>query len=310
MAVKNRMWLDLFKLCLVLLIFASTSVAQKKTVESELEIVMLEPVIVVKGEVNGHVVNVMLDTCAWPNIIGSHMRGKIKGEITRYGPENDSRDFCTSDNLTIAGNNSSLSRKIGLLDLSPLTESVGTRIDAIIGSPFLVGRIVEFDFENEKIRFLTDQPNRKFSETTKIQFNQSGFPTIELNFGECKATFWLDMAYNGSLSVNSSTYHSLQKFTSFKKGDNFEKQTFDKELGFQRNTSQREFAERLTIFGNEHQNVSVSISAKSNKVNKIGLEILKQYLVVMDLELGELKLRPNEQLATSRNRSLQPNAKR
>lgn len=255
--------------------------------ETEIEIVEISPVIVLKGQINGTPANIFFDTGAWPNIIGTHMESVLLGPVESVGTD-VTYNLCDWRNLKAGHFMSANQGKIWLTDLAPMKESVGIRIDAVAGTPFSLGRIVEIDFENRKFR-IPDNPTTSYEFSKKLEFDKTGSPIVELRIGNTESRFLVDTGFNGFLSVNEALASSLKQDGLARVDGEIIAQVYSK--GFITDKQELLSLESQEIFDYEFRALPLAVS--SGETNKIGLAVLKAFHVSLDLKRGELRLSKN-----------------
>lgn len=248
----------------------------------EVEIIQISPVIVLKGYINGKQANVLFDTGSWPNAIARHMKSSLSGAIEEVDTAKAQYEVCRWDNLQVGHFFSVNKGSIPLLDLSLLVESVGSRIDAIAGTPFAAGREFKIDFESKKF-LIEDRPKSAFYEIVKdIEFDKLGRPWIELEIGTHREKFLVDTGFSGFLGVNQSLAESLEKNGFAKKSGEVEVQFYAD--GIKTEKKVLIAMQTQNIFGYEFQNMPVQVSNSPESENTIGLKLLEAFNVSLDLK--------------------------
>ena len=260
---------------------------ERNETRNEIEIVTFSPVIVLKGNVNGQQVNVLFDTGSWPNIVGSHLKAKLKGPIETLSPTNGGFEVCNSSNLKLGVHESSNTGRICLLDLTSMKDAAGTEIDAIAGIPFSIGRVVQIDFDNEKFS-LQDDATGTYEIVENLRFDELGRPWIELAIGATREKFLIDTGFDGFLSVNHTVAETLKKSGLGEESGNVLAQVYSNGVESRKESTFE--IKSQTIFGTEFTHIPVLVSKDPNSPNKIGLKLMKHFNVMFDLKFGKLRL--------------------
>ncbi len=258
---------------------------------SQIEIVNLSPLIVVKGNVNGRPANVIFDTGSWPNAIGNHLESELEGPIESVVSGNERFDVCPWQNLAIGELKSADAGRICLLDLAMLSEEVGIEIDAIAGTPFAVGRVFEIDFENERfaIGYGSSDP---FEVDLEIEFDELGRPFVQLKIGNRSENFLVDTGFEGFVTVDAAFGKYLKENGIAR--DNGEKSMQVYADGFKTSKMSSLYIEKQEVFGYEFRHLPVLVGANSKADNSIGLALLKCFNVSLDLAQGKMRLNRNK----------------
>lgn len=279
-------------LCLTPSRVVGQQLAQAST---QIEVVEMKPLIILRGDVNGQRANVLFDTGTFPNVIDKKLKSQLAGQIREKKMVKGNFDFCEPSNLKVGGYRSFHNTEVLLLNLRPMFEGVGLTVDAIIGTPFFAGRIIGIDFDKGEFEFRDDRPMDS-EVVVDVGFDKYRRPILEVNFGSSKSKLLLDTGFNGCLKLSAATFAAVKDNLSFREGKKTLSIIYGSK-GFKKSPNKHVIIESIELFGQKFKDVPLTVADASDsdgQTDLIGMEMLRRFNVTLDLRNGKLGLTRNK----------------
>jgi len=122
-------------------------------------------------------VNLLLDTGASVSVINTtaakRLRLKFGHQIAVRGVETAQTGYALKP-LNLKAEDFQLSSPALAVDLQTLSSSCAQPVDGLLGADFFRGRVVQIDFEANKLRIIPAQPDSKFADSLPLQLRPCG----------------------------------------------------------------------------------------------------------------------------------------
>lgn len=174
-------------------------------------------------------------------------------------------------------------------DLSLLREASGRNIKGILGMPFFVAHIVQFDFESNEISILPgDAASQKsWGESVAVFGTESNLPVVLARVAGSNEDepFVVDTDFNGSISLRAELFDYLVEQGAISQPTSIDTALVNKIA--KRSTGR---LSALEIGSHEQKDLNVS---RGGEMSRIGLSYLRRYLATLDFGRTRLFLKPN-----------------
>lgn len=178
---------------------------------------------------------------------------------------------------------------VGAIDLTNFNASAETTVHGIFGMDFLKNYIVQFDFDDGRLRFLSSLPVDDIGPEIPLVANGDNSPWIELDlFTGNRQNFLIDTGSNSGICVPRDEFDAavmagrIQSIT----------ESTHMSISGQRAESSIGIAGSLRLGPFVDRGVSISSRERSRVANRLGLGCLSRYLVTLDFMNGRIFLKP------------------
>jgi predicted aspartyl protease len=171
-------------------------------------------------------------------------------------------------------------------DSAIVAQMSGRNIEGTVGMPLFLAKVVQLDFDHRRIRILpaTTSPSSDWGQPINVSFNEGKLPTIDVELpGGVKSTCIVDTGCDGTISLSSELFAKLvatQKIIPREDG-----------TVFQANGIKVIHVGRLASAKiGDFENASLEVD-DGGKLNSIGLQYLRRFLVTLDLGRKQIYLK-------------------
>lgn len=222
----------------------------------------------------------LVDTGASIHVFASHLLPVLDGEVQRSNPDAHGNilAICPAQDIQVQGLRDCRSAPAAVADLSGFSS---TRIDGVLGMPFLCDRVLEIDFDDRRLRILTDTADRK-GERLEVLLDADGLPRLtDVTVDRMPFVCLLDTGMNSACSLNAKMFDLLRLAGSIT------------EVRWVTSTgvhgdarTQMGVASTVSIGAFTFSNVPVVRAAQ----NKVGIDLIRRFNLAVDFPRRELVL--------------------
>lgn len=240
-----------------------------------------DDVVTVPVTIDGREVPMLLDSGASTVFLHSSYRHQLSGQA---GVNAGAVSFHDAPAMRIGEATWTCPDPVGCVDHGPLRAATGRPIAGALGIPFFRNRLIELDFDRSRI--VVHPASEKATlpdDALPLTYTDTGLPMIQITLGaDHTESVIVDTGFTGSLSLNWSAFHELNKRGELQEESPRQIATI---RGFH---SVRHGTVALTTIG-PHQLHELSVDS-SQESSRIGLGLLRRFHSVIDVQNDKLHL--------------------
>jgi hypothetical protein len=175
--------------------------------------------------------------------------------------------------------------RVACHDMTHFQEASARKIEGFIGMPLFREHIVQFDFDDRRLRILptSASPSQDWGSAYNIAFTNQKLPTIDIELaGGNKETCIIDTGYDGTMSLESRLFSKLIEDNSILARDNI---PFVQANGLKQTRAGQLSKVKLGEFESTDRRVK-----DGGKESRIGLTYLRQFRITFDCPRGRIYL--------------------
>jgi hypothetical protein len=269
-----------------LLHLQAVSFGQNENIAFEIERDRGQFAILVPVDLNGLSIHLVLDTTAPFHLFDKKLIPHIKGPA---GQSSTGRTEIRSNQLLSAfGLRDSYAEYVLVVDVASLwnlSPAADKRVDGVLGLPFLEYRVISMDFDDNKIR-VSRQNDTGTADGTVLNVlrDDERTPYLDVSVGGQELLFEIATAFSGAVGIPKSRFDSLKDLGLLSGQHTYEYSNFGK-------LTKARAARISAIHIGPFELRDVPVFECSS--NKIGMELIRKFNVILDLGRNEITLKKN-----------------
>lgn len=180
--------------------------------------------------------------------------------------------------------------RVACHDMTHFQEASGQKIEGFIGMPLFREYIVQFDFDDRRLRILpqSTSPNQDWGTEYKVSSSSQGLPTIAVELaGGSEEDCIIDTGYTGTLSLESRLFSSLINDKTMHSGH-------DVMLAQANGHKQLQTGRLSKVKLGEFESNDLRV-LEGGKKSRIGMTYLRQFQVTFDFPRQRIYLRKGKE---------------